>query len=201
VINTFENCTVTIQAESGKQLQKELKSSTEPEILLLDLQMKEMNGFETAQWLHKEYPNIKIMILTMYAFDLSLFKLLKFVAKAFLSKNIDEKELQKAIQDVSEYGFHFSANISPRFLSTMFQDNGGKQFMLSEKKERFLQLASSELTYKEIAGGLNISERCVDKLRNSLFEKLNAKSRVGLTITAMKNGMIPIMEDVLIATP
>jgi DNA-binding NarL/FixJ family response regulator len=192
MVNDFENCSVNLEASNGKELQRELKKAACPEILLLDLQMKEMNGFETAKWLNREHPQARIIILTMHVFDLTLVSLLRYGARAFLRKNVDEGELQKAICNVKEHGFHFSEHITPRHLSVLYygNENKEKQLTISEKEERFLQLASSELTYKEIADKLSISERCVDKLRNSLFEKLNAKSRVGLNMIAMKNGIV-----------
>jgi two-component system invasion response regulator UvrY len=149
---------------------------------------------ETAKWLCKEHSQIRIVILSMFIFDLTLVSLLNNGVKAFLRKDIDEKELQKTIYDVKEHNFHFSNNITPRHLTALYtnREKQGKQLMLSEKEERFLQLASSELTYKEIADNLSISERSVDKLRNNLFERLNAKSRVGMTITAVKNGIIDV---------
>jgi DNA-binding NarL/FixJ family response regulator len=193
-VNGFENCIVTLDAANGKELQQELKKTSAPEILLLDLRMKEMDGLETAKWLYNHYPQIRIIILSEHVFDLTLVNLLNNGAKAFLRKNIDVKELPNAIYNVKEHGFHFSENITPRQLTELYHGNkkNGSLLLLAEKEERFLQLASSELTYKEIADNLNISERSVDKLRNSLFEKLHARSRVGLTITAVKNGIVTL---------
>lgn len=202
VVNSFERCEVILEAANGKELQQELSKKPAPEILLLDLEMKEMNGFETAKWLYQHYPEIMIVILSMHIFDLTLISLLKCGVKAFLRKNIDEKELQKAINNVRENGFHFSGNITPRHLSAIYEgERNGKQLVLNEKEERFLQLASSELTYKEIAHNLGISERGVDKLRNSLFERLQARSRVGLSIKAMKNGIVPLEEAFIPVKP
>ena len=191
-VNSFENCKVMLEAANGKELQLEIRKCGLPEILILDLQMKYMNGMETAKWLFKEHPQIGIIILSMHTFDLTLASLLKNGVKAFLRKNTDESELKKAIYNVKENGFHFSENITPRHLSVLYNGDkkGEKQLMLTEKEERFLQLASSELTYKEIADDLKISERCVDKIRNTLFGKLNARSRVGIAVTAIKNGIV-----------
>lgn len=193
-VSGFENCAVILEAANGRELQEKLKKNPSPEILLLDLRMKEMDGFETAKWLYGHFPQIGIIILSEHVFDLTLVNLLNNGAKAFLRKNIDVKELQKAIYDVKEHGFHFSENITPRHLTELYHGNKRKesQLFLSEKEERFLQLASSELTYKEIADNLQISERSVDKLRNTLFEELHARSRVGLTRKAMKNGIVSL---------
>lgn len=191
-VSSFENCIVILEASNGKELQELLRKKAAPEILLLDLQMKEMNGFETAKWLYKQHPQIKIIILSMFAFDLTLISLLNKGAKAFLQKGIAENDLQKAIYDVMEYGFHFSDSITPRHLPELRYNTkrNGDHSKLTDKEEQFLQLASSELTYKEIADVLGISERSVDKLRNSMFERLHAKSRVGLAMKAMKNGIV-----------
>ncbi|HWI93537.1 MAG TPA: response regulator transcription factor [Flavisolibacter sp.] len=191
-VNSFENCTVVLEASNGKELQQQLIDNPLPEILLLDLRMKEMDGFETAKWLYKQHPQISIIILSMFAFDLTLTSLLNKGVKSFLQKGIDEKELQRAFYDVIEYGFHFSDSITPRHLAELHHNTkrNGRHSMLNEKEERFLQLASSELTYKEIADILGISERSVDKLRNSLFEKLHVRSRVGMTMMSIKNGIV-----------
>ena len=107
-VNSFENCKVMLEAANGKELQLEIRKCGLPEILILDLQMKYMNGVETAKWLYKEHPQIGIIILSMHTFDLTLVSLLKSRVKAFLRKNTDESELKKAIYNVKETGFHFS---------------------------------------------------------------------------------------------
>lgn len=193
LINGFQGYKVVLEANDGKNLQEVLKQSALPNILLLDLQMPEINGFETLSWLHKEYPEIKVIILSMCCFEYSLIKLMESGAKAFLTKDIDEGELCRALKEVNERGFYFSKSVTIKHLRILHDQNEKekKQYTLTDREVLFLQLTCSDLTYKEIARRMNSSENQIEKLREALFEKLGVKSRVGLAWIAFIHGYIP----------
>ena len=100
VINSFENCKVTLLANDGKELIDKLAIGNAPDIIFLDINMPNMDGYETALWLRKNNPTIIVLILTMYDTDLVLIKLLQHGVRGFLKKDILPEELNIAIQAV-----------------------------------------------------------------------------------------------------
>jgi DNA-binding NarL/FixJ family response regulator len=155
-----------------------------------------MDGYATTRWLSANQPEIKILILTMYDSDIALIRLLQEGVRGFLKKDIHPDELRNALQTVVEHGYYYtnstSGKIAALFKKGKTNQRGLEKSMLSELEIDFLKLASSDMTYKEIAMQLNLSTRVVDNHRETLFEKLGAKSRVGLAIYAIKNGIVSI---------
>jgi len=198
VINTFENCKVSLLAGDGKELIEKLVVSNTPDIIFLDINMPNMDGYETALWLRKNNPNIIVLILTMYDTDLVLIKLLQHGVRGFLKKDILPEELNIAIQAVLKTGYYYNHNTTGRLLNFVqgslapnvnYPHNA---VLLNETELKFLRYASSEMTYKQIATAMQISPRTVDNYRDSLFEKLGVKSRTGMAIYAIKNGVISL---------
>ena len=156
--------------------------------------MPGMDGFETAKWLFKVHPEINILILTMYDSEIALIRLLQAGVKGFLKKDTHPNELRIALKAVSAGGYYYAQDTTGK-LATLFQRDFENQHfvdkaILSEKEIEFLRLASTDKTYKEIASELKISPRAIDGYRDTLFEKLDVKSRVGLAIYAVKNGIV-----------
>lgn len=194
LIDQFQTCTVIFQACNGLEVMKCLKSGNIPDIILLDLNMPEMDGFETAEQLQMQYPAVKVMALTMYDSELSLIRLLQFGVKGFLRKDIQPSELKVAIETLHRDGYYHSNYLGSK-LSGLFikrKDNKRKidEALLQENELLFLRYASTDKTYKEIALEMDLSPRAIDSLRDQLFVKLDVKSRVGLAIYAVKNGIV-----------
>ncbi len=196
IVNSFDDFKVIGTAGNGIELMKVMTDGAKPDLILLDLNMPGMDGFESAKWLQKEYPAIKILVLTMYDSEIALIRLLQTGVKGFLKKDIHPHELNIALRSVAEEGYYYAHNTTGK-LASLFQQNPAKQSllekaMLSEKEIGFLRLASTDLTYKEIASQLKITPRAIDGYRDALFDKLDVKSRVGLAIYAVKNGIVSI---------
>jgi len=196
LIDRFENCKVVMQVSNGKELVTEISKENLPDVVLLDLNMPEMNGFETATWLRDNYPTVHVLMLTMYDSELTLIRLLQAGVKGFLKKDIHPNELKYAIRSVIENGYYYSHNATGKLLN-LFRANAAStsildKNMLTEIEIRFLQLSSSELTYKEIAQEMKLNPRGVDNLRDNLFTKLEVKSRVGLAMYAIRHGLVNI---------
>lgn len=195
LINEFDDCTVVIQAGSGSEFIDKLKTGIAPDVVLLDLNMPQMDGLETAQKMQENYPGIHVLMLTMYDSELALIRLLQAGVKGFLKKDIHPDELHFAIQSVMQSGFYYSHNATGKLVNLFRKQADGhslllEKSLLSETDIQFLKLASTELTYKEIAQKMNLNPRSVDNLRDSLFHKLTVKSRVGLAMYAIKNGLV-----------
>ena len=195
LINNSGKCKVIFEASNGKELIAQLERNNVPDVVILDLNMPEMDGHQTALYLQKHFPEMKILMLTMYDSELALIRLLKAGVKGFMKKDIHPTELLAAIESVHEYGYYYSAQTSSK-LAGLFRDRDEQhhldKVMLTENEIDFLRYACSELTYKEIAGTLKMNPRAIDGMRDNLFTKLDVKSRVGLAIYAIKHGVVTI---------
>jgi two-component system invasion response regulator UvrY len=195
IVKSFDEFDVSIMAANGKDFIDKLNKTNVPEILLLDLSMPEMDGHDTIHWLSKNHPQIKILVLTMYDAE-SLIHLIKAGVRGFLKKDVPPAELKHALQCVHANGTYCSNTVTGRLFNLM-KEQGNKNsawgtVILNENEISFLKLASSEMTYKEIARIMEISPRTVDNYRDALFIKLNVKSRVGLAMYAVKSGIVTV---------
>ena len=195
IIHSFDEFSISIMADNGKEFIGKLNPDTKPDVLLLDLNMPEMDGHATTFWLSKNYPDIKILILTMYDAE-SLIHMIKSGVRGFLKKDVSPGELRHALHCVLEDGTYYSQTITGRLFNLVRNSNEKKSgwgtVVLNESELSFLKLAASEFTYKEIAQKMQISPRTVDNYRDSLFIKLSVKSRVGLAMYAVRSGIANI---------
>jgi len=196
VIDGFEDCKVTIRAKHGKELISELKNSQAPTLIILDINMPEMAGFDTAEWLRAKYPHIPILILTMYDSEFMLIRLLQLGVRGFLKKDIHPDELKHAIKSTIRTGYYYTGLTAVKLVKLLQTGDAatplGNTITLSEPEIHFLQLASTEMTYKEISMAMKISPRTVDNYRDALFQKLSVKSRIGLVLFAIQNGIVRV---------
>ncbi|HTE32964.1 MAG TPA: response regulator transcription factor [Chryseolinea sp.] len=194
LINGFGECRVVAQSGNGKELIKTISDGTVMDVAILDLNMPEMNGFETAEWLSKKHPDIHILMLTMYDSELTLIRLLQTGVKGFLKKDIHPSELKLAIQTVMQSGFYYSNYTTGRLVNMLRNSVDGharlQRSMLTDQEIRFLNLVCSDLTYKEIAQKMGLNPRSIDTLRDQLFLKLDVRSRVGLAMIAIRHGVV-----------
>ncbi len=194
LIDSFGDCRVIHQSNNGKELIDWFENGLVPEVAILDLNMPEMDGYEAARVIQKKFPTVNVLMLTMYDSELSLIRLLQAGVKGFLKKDIHPSELKFAIHSVMNAGYYYSNHTAGKlanlFRSTDEKKNFLQNMMLSEQELQFLKLACSDLTYKEIAQKMSLNPRSVDNLRDQLFIKLDVKSRVGLAMVAIKNGIV-----------
>jgi two-component system, NarL family, invasion response regulator UvrY len=194
LINTFEGYTIILEADNGKDLRAKILQHIIPDIVLLDVNMPEMDGFETTQWLHTHYPQIKVLALSMLSDERTIIKMFRLGAKGYLLKNTDPAELREALDSVMNKNVYLSEYVSGKLVSGLHHDadHNEKEVVLNEKEREFLRWACSELSYKEIAAKMFLSPRTIDDYRQSLFNKLKVHSRVGLVMYAIKNGIAEV---------
>jgi DNA-binding NarL/FixJ family response regulator len=168
-----------------------------PDLVLMDINMPEMDGFEATLWLKKNYPLVNVLALSMYDDENSIIRMIRNGARGYILKDTDPNVLREAIESIISKGFYYSDLVSGRLIRNLQDDdeeeeNNNRKLVLglSEKYIEFLKLAATEMTYKEIAGQMHLSPRTIDGYRDELFEKLNVKSRVGLVLFAIKNGIV-----------
>jgi DNA-binding NarL/FixJ family response regulator len=194
VINNSDGYQVVFEADNGKHFIECLKNNPRPDVLLLDITMPEMDGFETAEWIKNNAPEIKILVLSMMDDDKSIIRMLKYGARGYILKDSKPEVLRSALRDITEKGFFFNELVSGRLVHIASQADGDKngEPALSEKETDFLKLCCTEKSYKEIADAMHITPRAVEALRSNLFEKLQTLSRVGLVMYAIRNGIAKI---------
>lgn len=194
VVNSFDGYTVMMEADNGKDLKNKIMKHQVPDVVLLDVNMPEMDGFETTQWLHKNYPFIKIIVLTMLSDEKTIIRMFRLGASGYLLKNTDSEELKIALDAVTSTKVYLSEYVSSKLVSGLHKDTEeeNKPVILNEREREFLRWACTELTYKDIAEKMNLSPRTVDDYRQSLFTRLNVHSRVGLVLYAIRNGIVEV---------
>lgn len=194
LIDGFGNCHVLHQTANGEELLAQLEKGLVPDVVLLDLNMPVMDGFETAARLRRDYPQVQVLMLTMYDSELTLIRLLQSGVRGFLKKDIHPAELKQAIQSVYEQGYYYSNHTTGKLVGLFRNADerglGLQKALLSDQELQFLRLACSDLTYKEIAVKMGLNPRSVDTLRDQLFIKLDVKSRVGLAMLALRHGVV-----------
>lgn len=194
LINSFDNYQVIFEADNGKDVKEKLSRHVIPDIMLLDVNMPESDGYETARWIYKNYPQVKVLALSMFSDEGTIIRMLRLGAKGYIMKNADPEELKLALDSVLKKDFYLSEYISGKIISGLHKDIDMPEepITLNEKEKEFLRWVCTELTYKDIAGKMFVSPRTVDDYRNSLFEKLKVKTRIGLVLYAIRNGLVEV---------
>jgi two-component system, NarL family, invasion response regulator UvrY len=194
LINSFENFAVLFEANNGHELKAKLSKHIIPDIVLLDVNMPDMDGYETAQWLHQNYPQVKVLALSMFSDENIIIRMLKLGAKGYILKNAEPEELQEALTSVLEKDFYLSEYISGKIVSGLNKDldRPDDRVTLTDKEKELLRWICSEMTYKDIAAKMFVSPRTLDDYRNNLFEKLKVKTRVGLVLYAIRNRIVEV---------
>ncbi len=194
-IHNLEDFNVLFDVDNGDELVKKINKHSVPDIVILDVNMPVMDGYQTAQWLKDQYPYIKVVILSMFNNETTVIRMLKLGVKGYLLKSAEPEELKKALKDVYYKDFYYSEFITGKLLFALNEKSSPdspafKSF--TEKELRFLELASTDASYQEIAAQMNLSRFTIDDYRNNLFEKCKVKSRVGLVVYAIKNNLISL---------
>ena len=189
---------VLFEAGNGKEFCEKLQKENLPDLVLLDINMPVMDGYETALWIKRNHPDIKVLALSMYDDENAVIRMLKNGARGYILKDTEPAELRSAIEAILNKGFYYSEMVTGRLIhsiSGMDEEQQATQQLLlnlTEREIEFLKLACSEMTYKEIADKMHLSPRTVDGYRDTLFQKLELKTRTGLVIYAIKNGIVQV---------
>ncbi|NCT93205.1 MAG: response regulator transcription factor [Chitinophagaceae bacterium] len=198
MINSFEGYKVIMEAGNGKEFIEGLKSSKiTPAIVLLDINMPMMDGFETAEWIKLNMPDTKVLVLSMLENDIAIIRMLKNGARGYLLKDSKPKIFKQALENIRDTGYFINELVSDKLMHYISNEDsyigdGAALSNLTENETIFLQWICSDKTYKEIAEEMHISPRTVDTYRDNLFKKLDIKTRVGLAIFAIKHGIVSI---------
>ena len=119
LIESFGDCKVLFQASNGKDFIEKLKPKLLPHLVLLDINMPEMDGYETCLWLKENYPDIKVLALSMYDNENSVIRMFRAGAKGYILKDCDPVELKTALNDVITKGFYYSEMVTAKLIHTI----------------------------------------------------------------------------------
>ena len=191
LISNFEEFNVQAVLANGKELVTYFSIENKyPDIVLMDIQMPIMNGFEATQWLKTNQPQIKVLALSMECEEETILKMLRAGAKGYLLKDIHPSVLEHALKELHTTGFYYTENVANTLLNSTNHKKNQNNIIFKEKELEFLKLACTEMTYRQIAEVMFLSPKTIENYREALFVKLNVKSRIGLVLYAIKEKIV-----------
>ncbi len=187
MINGFDLFKTIYICNNGSDFIDRVESgSINPDIVLMDVNMPIMNGIETTAYLRKEHPEIKVLALSIEEDEKIILEMLRAGARGYLLKDVKSETLYEAMIQVIKYGY-FHNNTTAKLLMNKIENPVSSMNSLSERELEFMQLACSEMTYKEIAKQMFLSPKTIEGYRDSIYEKLGIKNRIGLVLYAIRH--------------
>ncbi|MBD1362335.1 response regulator transcription factor [Mucilaginibacter sp. ZT4R22] len=185
---------VVFDASNGADMIQKIAKHPLPSVVLMDITMPIMDGYESTKWLKQNHPDINVLALSMFEEDKPIIEMLKSGAGGYMLKQSKVADLVNAIAGINEHSFYINELVSGKLLRNIQNKQAVKNDYsdLNANELRFLELCCSDLTYKQIADQMNLSPHTIDNYRESLFQKFETKSRTALVISALKNGLIKI---------
>ncbi len=182
------------EADNGEELISKIPEM-QPDIVLCDLKMPVKDGIDTTKQITKQFPHIRVIILTMYEDDRFVGHLMDCGAAGYLLKSTDPSEIKKAIMDVMRTGFYLNpfvnkVLIKKNYSKQKFNPSLNSEVVLSAREKEVLTLVCLEFTAQEISAKMEISPRTVEAIKDRLMERFGVKNSVGLVFYAMKNQLI-----------
>ena len=183
-LKTFRDIKIVHGCENGAELIKYLHKEPHPAIVLMDIKMPVMNGYECTGYVKKHYPEIKVISMSSFDNDFSIAQIIECGADSFISKNADPEELYNTIVNVYSKGFYVTKWIKVKNIRKLNLN------ILTPKEKELLPLLCSGKSYNDIAIKLGVSVKTVDRHRDEIFKKLNVQSRLNLALFAITNGIV-----------
>jgi len=193
-LRTYPNIKFVQEAEHGDELLAGLAES-QPDVVLMDLRMPQKDGIETTKLISKLYPNIKVLVLTMYEDERFVSHLMENGANGYLLKSADPSEIKKAIIEVMIRGYYLSNFVNRVLLKKSHArakiiPSLNSEVVLTDKEREVIRLLCMEYTAQEIAQKMEISPRTVEAIKDRLMERFGTKNTAGLVFVAVKNNLI-----------
>lgn len=194
---SFEFINTVFEAADGIDVLHFFEKKTEEvDILILDIQMPKLNGFETIKKLRAFNTNVKVIVLSMMMHENVMAQMLKEDINGFMSKNASKNELKETLLSVIKKGHCFSEDMirvmHQAYLNKKYIKESKNYIKLSERETQILELICQEKTANEIAEDLNISPRTVEVHKQNLMDKTQTRNTVGLVLYAIRNGLINV---------
>lgn len=187
----YPHITIVYESNAATALMEALPTA-QPDVLLLDIQMPDIDGLELCKQVHKNHPDIKIIALTNFMESHYIKQMLRNGASGYLLKNTDQEALVAAIEQVYNGEQFLDASIKQQLLHEMLtgQRSSSYEIPLTRREKEILQLIAEEHSNQQIAEKLFISLRTVETHRLNLTQKLAVKNTAGLVKEAIKRGLV-----------
>ena len=192
ILYGIDNIQVVAKCYTGLEVFEKL-ATTPADVILLDINLPGMNGIEVCQKLNKEYPDVKVLALSMHNEESYVTEILKYGAQGYILKNTGKKELIHAIETIQNGQSYFSEEVTETIMKSLVnQRTGNKKSAavapkISRREKDVLELIVREHTTQEIADTLFISLKTVESHRRSLLTKLGVRNTAGLVRVAIEN--------------
>lgn len=193
--DTESKYVILFEAGNGTELKEKLDKRLLPDIILMDIDMPDMDGYETVEWLKRYYPSINILVVSMFETEESIIKMLRLGVKGYLSKDIEVEDMHLALETITNKGFYYSDIVTEVMAAEMqnkLSSNNAGLNKLSENEQKFLMLACTDLTYVQIAEKMFLSPKTIEGYRDNLCKKLHVSTRVELALYAVKTGLFKL---------
>ena len=180
--------TVIGEATDGREAVR-LAKEKEPDVVLMDIEMPNMNGIEAATQIRTRLKNARILALTMHRDKNYVTAMLRVGVNGYVLKDCDAKELIHAVREVIAGRGYISSEVAPLILADYSGQGGSASSELNERETEVLRMLSDGMNLKDIAERLNVSAKTVERERNQIMEKLDLHSIAELTKYAVKKGI------------
>jgi len=190
-INKMSDFEVLYTCRHGAALQAAFAEKKNfPHLILLDIQLPVMDGYETCLWLKNYHSSIKILAITSLTNEESLKKMVANGALGYIEKSASLAELEFAFQKVMSNNYYLPNWATKIHVNRIIDDQWPSEIVFTKREKEFLIHCVSEISYKEIAKIMNINIRTVESIRELVAEKTQIKTRVGLAMFAIKQGFV-----------
>lgn len=195
-----ENYLIVLEAESGKDMIRKLDHKALPDILILDIDMPDMDGFETMLWLKNNQPKISVLVVSMVETDEAISRMMRLGVKGYLSKDIEVEDIHQALQAIYNKGYYYTDFLTGKLIESLQTAEVGTAersgivqtdvtTQINENEYKFIRLACTDLTYDQIAEKMYLSPKTIDGYRATIFSRFSIKNRPGLILFALKNNI------------
>lgn len=187
LVQEFKNFDVLYLCKNGQELLDKFENPKNiPDLVLMDIKMPILNGIETTEKLKKDFPDVKVLALSIEEDEYTILKMLRAGAKGYLMKDTKKDILEKALLEVIQNGQYYTNTVS-KILMESIEKNIDTE--IKDKELEFMKLACTDMSYKEIAETMFCSYKTVEGYRDSLYKKLGIKNRIGLMLFAIHHNI------------
>lgn len=201
LVGSFSDVEVVFDGGNGQELLAFLRNNS-IDLVLLDIEMPVLNGYQTCKILQAEYPDVMILIISQLTTRESIHEIMNLGAQGYFTKNSDPHQLESALKSMSENGFYFGMELGTVIREAILWEkkaarNYSSEVALTSRELEIIRLGSRGLGIVEIADLLHISPRTVETQRNRLMSKTNSRNFIGAVLFALKTRQLTLekLED------